>query len=119
MAERMRCAVDGCSPVYCEICFRPSGSGCFSSTSSRRIMRSTTWMGFFCSSLEAAIASLIVKCAAMPVVTCIEDLRQLSRKRIARAIFDYVDRGSYAEATLRANRADFEQLALRQRVGID
>jgi L-lactate dehydrogenase (cytochrome) len=55
----------------------------------------------------------------MPVVTCIEDLRELSRKRIARAIFDYVDRGSYAEATLRANRADLELLTLRQRVGID
>jgi L-lactate dehydrogenase (cytochrome) len=55
----------------------------------------------------------------MPVVTCIEDLRELSRKRIARAIFDYVDRGSYAESTLRANRADLELLTLRQRVGID
>jgi len=55
----------------------------------------------------------------MPVVTCIEDLRELSKKRVARAIFDYVDRGSYTEATLRANRADFESLALRQRVGID
>jgi L-lactate dehydrogenase (cytochrome) len=55
----------------------------------------------------------------MPVVTCIEDLRELSKKRIARAIFDYVDRGSYSEATLRANRADLESLALRQRVGID
>jgi L-lactate dehydrogenase (cytochrome) len=55
----------------------------------------------------------------MAVVTCIEDLRELSRKRIARAIFDYVDRGSYAEATLRANRADLELLTLRQRVGID
>ena len=54
----------------------------------------------------------------MPV-TCIEDLRELSRKRVARAIFDYVDRGSYSEATLRANRADLESLALRQRVGID
>jgi L-lactate dehydrogenase (cytochrome) len=53
------------------------------------------------------------------VVTCIEDLRELSRKRVARAIFDYVDRGSYSEATLRANRADLESLALRQRVGID
>jgi L-lactate dehydrogenase (cytochrome) len=61
----------------------------------------------------------IVKCAAMPVVTCIEDLRELSKKRVARAIFDYVDRGSYSEATLRANRADLEQLTLRQRVGID
>jgi L-lactate dehydrogenase (cytochrome) len=55
----------------------------------------------------------------MPVVTCIEDLRQLSRKRIAKAIFDYVDRGSYAEATLRANRSDLESLTLRQRVAID
>ena len=55
----------------------------------------------------------------MAVVTCIEDLRELSRKRVARAIFDYVDRGSYAEATLRANRADLELLTLRQRVGLD
>src|SRR4249920_2239762 len=55
----------------------------------------------------------------MPVVTCIEDLRELSRKRIARAIFDYVDRGSYTESTLRANRADLELLTLRQRVGVD
>ena len=55
----------------------------------------------------------------MPVVTCIEDLRQLSRKRIAKAIFDYVDRGSYSEATLNANRADLESLTLRQRVAID
>jgi L-lactate dehydrogenase (cytochrome) len=55
----------------------------------------------------------------MPVVTCIEDLREISKRRCARAIFDYVDRGSYSEATLRANRADLESLALRQRVGID
>jgi len=55
----------------------------------------------------------------MPVVTCIEDLRQLAKKRVARAIFEYVDCGSYAESTLRANRADLELLTLRQRVGID
>jgi len=55
----------------------------------------------------------------MPVVTCIEDLRAISRKRIAKAIFDYVDRGSYSEATLRANRADFDALTLRQRVAVD
>jgi L-lactate dehydrogenase (cytochrome) len=55
----------------------------------------------------------------MPVVTCIEDLRQLAKKRVARAIFEYVDCGSYSECTLRANSADLESLALRQRVGID
>jgi len=55
----------------------------------------------------------------MPVVTCIDDLRTLAKKRVAKAIFDYVDRGSYTESTLRANRADLELLTLRQRVGID
>ena len=55
----------------------------------------------------------------MPVVTCIEDLRELAKRRVARAIFEYVDCGSYAEQTLRANRADLEAIALRQRVGID
>jgi len=43
----------------------------------------------------------------------------MSRRRIAKAIFDYVDRGSYAEATLNANRADLESLTLRQRVAVD
>ncbi len=55
----------------------------------------------------------------MPVVTNIADLRELSRKRIAKAIFDYVDRGAYDEATLRANREDLEALKFRQRVAID
>jgi L-lactate dehydrogenase (cytochrome) len=55
----------------------------------------------------------------VPVVTCIDDLRSLAKKRVAKVIFDYVDRGSYSEATLRANRADLESIALRQRVGID
>jgi L-lactate dehydrogenase (cytochrome) len=55
----------------------------------------------------------------MPVVTCIPDLREMAKKRVARAIFDYVDRGSYSEATLRANREDLESLWLRQRVGVD
>src|SRR5258706_12029776 len=114
----MRCAVEGCRLAYCEICFSPSGSGCCASTSSRRIMRSITWIGFFCSPRGVAIFH-IVKCRAMQVVTCIDDLREMAKKRVARAIFDYVDRGSYAEYTLRANRADLESLALPQRVGVD
>jgi L-lactate dehydrogenase (cytochrome) len=55
----------------------------------------------------------------MRVVTNIEDLRQMARKRVAKAVFDYVDRGSYDETTLRANRADLEALHFRQRVGIN
>jgi L-lactate dehydrogenase (cytochrome) len=55
----------------------------------------------------------------MPVVTCIEDLRQMARKRVAKAVFEYVDGGAYTEATLRANSDDLEALALRQRVGVN
>ncbi len=55
----------------------------------------------------------------MPVVTNIDDLRRMAQKRVARAVFDYVDRGSYDEQTLRANRADLESLHFRQRVAID
>ncbi|HTR57930.1 MAG TPA: alpha-hydroxy acid oxidase [Casimicrobiaceae bacterium] len=55
----------------------------------------------------------------MPIITCIEDLRQLHRKRAPKAFYDYVDAGSYSESTYRANSADLAALRLRQRVGID
>lgn len=55
----------------------------------------------------------------MPTITCNEDLRRLAMRRAPRAIFDYVDRGSYDETTIRANRADLDALRLRQRVMID
>ena len=55
----------------------------------------------------------------MPVVTNVEDLREMARRRVAKAVFDYVDRGSYDEATMRANRADLDALRFRQRVGIN
>ena len=56
---------------------------------------------------------------AMGTVTCIEDLRQLARRRIPKMFFDYAEAGSYAEETLRANRADMERIKLRQRVLVD
>ncbi len=55
----------------------------------------------------------------MKTVTCIEDLRDLHRRRTPRAFFDYCDRGSYAEETLEANRRDLKALTLRQRVMVD
>lgn len=51
--------------------------------------------------------------------TCIADLRDLARRRVPRAIFEYADRGSYDEITLRRNRADLDAIELRQRVMID
>jgi L-lactate dehydrogenase (cytochrome) len=55
----------------------------------------------------------------MKNVTCIEDLRRLARRRVPRAFFGYTEAGSYAEETLRANRADLQQVKLRQRVLVD
>ena len=55
----------------------------------------------------------------MQVVTNIADLRLMAKKRVAKAIFDYVDRGSYDETTLRANASDLDALKFRQRVAIN
>src|ERR1700675_3141129 len=55
----------------------------------------------------------------MPVVTNIEDLRQLARRRIPRALFDYVDRGSYDEISYRANSDELKAIRFRQRLLID
>src|SRR5436309_176812 len=54
----------------------------------------------------------------MTIVT-IEDLRRRARRRLPRALFEFVDGGAYDEVTLRANRADFERLRFRQRVLVD
>jgi L-lactate dehydrogenase (cytochrome) len=55
----------------------------------------------------------------MKVLNSIADLRDVARRRVPRALFDYVDRGSYDELTLRRNRSDLEAVRLRQRVMID
>ena len=49
----------------------------------------------------------------------VADYRELARRRIPKVLFDYVEGGSYAEATLRNNSADFEKVLLRQLVLID
>jgi L-lactate dehydrogenase (cytochrome) len=50
------------------------------------------------------------------IPACIGDYRELARRRLPRLLFDYIDGGSYAEATLKRNVEDFEAIALRQRV---
>jgi L-lactate dehydrogenase (cytochrome) len=52
-------------------------------------------------------------------MTCIEDLRQVARRKVPRAFFDYAEAGSYAQQTLRANRQDLERIKLRQRILVD
>jgi len=55
----------------------------------------------------------------MRTMTCIEDLRQSARRKVPRMFFDYAESGSYAQETLRANRADLERIKLRQRILLD
>ena len=44
------------------------------------------------------------------------DYRELSRRRLPRQLFDYIDGGSYQEVTLRDNAGDLDRLRIRQRV---
>jgi L-lactate dehydrogenase (cytochrome) len=55
----------------------------------------------------------------MTVINSIADLRELASRRIPRAIFEYADRGSYDEITLRRNRTELDAVRLRQRVMVD
>jgi len=55
----------------------------------------------------------------MPVITTIEDLRQLAKKRVPRMFYDYADSGSWTETTYRANSEDFQRIKLRQRVAVN
>src|SRR6202048_25098 len=57
--------------------------------------------------------------APMKHITCVEDLRQLHKRRVPKAFFDYADRGSYSEDTLRANCEDLQQIKFRQRILVD
>jgi L-lactate dehydrogenase (cytochrome) len=55
----------------------------------------------------------------MKHITCIEDLRLLHKRNVPKAFFDYADRGSYSEDTLRANHDDLQQIKFRQRILVD
>src|ERR1700716_1615576 len=55
----------------------------------------------------------------MTVITSIEDLRVLARRRVPRMFYDYCDAGSWTESTYRANEADFQAIRFRQRVAVN
>ena len=55
----------------------------------------------------------------MAVITHIEDLRVLAKKRVPRMFYDYADSGSWTESTYRANESDFQTIKLRQRVAVN
>jgi L-lactate dehydrogenase (cytochrome) len=55
----------------------------------------------------------------MALILSTHDLRELARRRIPRAIFDYADGGAYEERTMRRNAADLDSMSFRQRVMVD
>ncbi|MDE2789756.1 MAG: alpha-hydroxy acid oxidase [Paracoccaceae bacterium] len=55
----------------------------------------------------------------MTVVACIDDLRDLHRRRVPKMFYEYAESGSWTEQTFRENTDDFRRIRLRQRVGVD
>jgi len=55
----------------------------------------------------------------MPVITCIDDLKRLYKRRVPKMFYDYAEAGSYTEQTFRENTSDFDKIRPRQRVAVD
>ncbi len=55
----------------------------------------------------------------MPVITCIDDLKRLYKRRVPKMFYDYAETGSWTEQTFRDNTGDFADIRLRQRVAVD
>jgi L-lactate dehydrogenase (cytochrome) len=55
----------------------------------------------------------------MPVITCIDDLKRIYRRRTPKMFYDYCESGSWTEQTFRDNVSDFQDLRLRQRIAVD
>jgi len=55
---------------------------------------------------------------ASPRVVNIEDLRQLAKRRLPKAVFDYVDGGAEDESTLRENCRAFCDFTFRPRQAV-
>ncbi|MGP1357802.1 alpha-hydroxy acid oxidase [Roseicyclus sp.] len=55
----------------------------------------------------------------MPVITNIEDLRRIYRRRVPKMFYDYAESGSWTEQTFRENVSDFADIRLRQRIAVD
>ncbi len=55
----------------------------------------------------------------MPVITEIEDLKRIYRRRTPKMFYDYCESGSWTEQTFRENSSDFDKLYLRQRIAVD
>ena len=64
------------------------------------------------------IGSLVTFPSSVARAVNIEDLRRAARRRLPRAVFDYIDGGAEAEITLRENTRAFEPITLRPRCAV-
>ncbi|UWQ95189.1 alpha-hydroxy-acid oxidizing protein [Rhodobacteraceae bacterium M385] len=55
----------------------------------------------------------------MAVITEIEDLKRIYKRRVPKMFYDYAESGSWTEQTFRENSSDFDLIRLRQRIARD
>ena len=55
----------------------------------------------------------------MPVITSIQDLKDIYKRRVPKMFYDYCESGSWTEQTFQDNISDFSKIRLRQRVAVD
>jgi L-lactate dehydrogenase (cytochrome) len=55
----------------------------------------------------------------MTVITCIDDLKTLYKRRVPKMFYDYAETGSWSEQTFRDNTTDFQELKFRQRIAVN
>jgi L-lactate dehydrogenase (cytochrome) len=55
------------------------------------------------------------RAVASPRVVCVDDFRPMARRRLPKAVFDYLDGGAEGEVTLRENCRAFEDITFRPR----
>jgi len=55
----------------------------------------------------------------MAVITCIDDLKKIYKRRVPKMFYDYAETGSWTEQTFIENTADFKELMFRQRIAVN
>ncbi|CAI8272545.1 MAG: alpha-hydroxy-acid oxidizing protein [Oceanospirillales bacterium TMED33] len=55
----------------------------------------------------------------MAVITCIEDLKRIYRRRVPKMFYDYTETGSWSEQTFIENTSDFQELHFRQKIAVN
>jgi L-lactate dehydrogenase (cytochrome) len=53
------------------------------------------------------------------VITCIEDLKRIYRRRVPKMFYDYTETGSWTEQTFIENTSDFQELHFRQKIAVN